>query len=71
VKVVDSVDELDDVFRRLTVDGAPVSGASYPGRMMTLPDGTTIGIRPTSTSGGPAIDIKLPDGTRRQVHIDL
>lgn len=69
VRVVDSADELDDLFRQLSVDGTPVSGKTYPGKMVELPDGTTVGVRTTSVSGGPTIDIKLPDGTRMKVHV--
>jgi hypothetical protein len=64
VKLVESADELDDIFRQLSVDATPRARATYPGKMARHPDGTTIGIRPDY-----AIDIKLPNGDIRKVHI--
>lgn len=40
------------------------------GRLVKLPDDTTTGLRPTSKSGGPTIDVKYPDGTLKRVHVD-
>ncbi|HLM73581.1 MAG TPA: hypothetical protein VK459_12840 [Polyangiaceae bacterium] len=68
VKVVNSADELENLFRRLSAGGKPVQGTTYPGgRFVELPDGTTVGIRAGSKSGGPTIDITLSDkeGDRR------
>jgi len=69
VKIVDSADELVDVFGRLSRGGKSVEGTSYPGRMVELPDGTRVGIRPGSTSGGPTIDIYFPGGGQRKIHV--
>jgi RHS repeat-associated protein len=69
VKVVDSVDDLDVLFGRLSSGGNVVEGTTYPGRLVELPDGTTIGLWTGSKSGGPTIDIKLPDGTLQKVHV--
>lgn len=49
--------------------GGDVIESSYPGKLVRLSDGTTIGIRPTSTSGGPTIDIKLPSGEILKIHV--
>lgn len=38
-----------------------ITPPGYPGRMMRLPDGSTIGFRPSSTSGPPAIDLRIRD----------
>jgi RHS repeat-associated protein len=69
VKLVSSVDELNALFRELTSGGKAVQGGTYPGRLVKLPDGTTVGLRSQSKSGGPTVDIKLPDGSVRKIHI--
>jgi hypothetical protein len=38
--------------------------------MVELPDGTRVGLRDYSTSGGKTIDIFMPDKTRVKVHIE-
>lgn len=73
VHVVATESELDDLFVEITAGGTEVTGTSYPGILVQLPDGTIIGIRPDSTSGGvgdTTIDIKYPDGSKDKVHID-
>jgi hypothetical protein len=57
------------LFGRLSSSGKAVEGTKYPGRLVELPDGTTVGLRAGSKSGGPTIDIKLPDGTLQKVHV--
>ena len=69
VKLVDSEDALEGLFGRLSAGGKPVQGSAYPGRLVELPDGTKVGIRATSTSGGPTIDIHPPSGPRLKVHV--
>jgi hypothetical protein len=69
VKLVDSADELEGLFGRLSAGGKPLEGTTYPGRMVQLPDGTKIGIRPGSSSGGPTIDIHPPGGNGWKVHV--
>jgi hypothetical protein len=44
--------------------------SGYPGDHVRLPDGTLIGRRPDSKTGGPTIDIKFPDGTTGKIHIE-
>jgi len=71
VKVVKSAEELKDLFGRLSAGGEPIQGTTYPGgQFVKLPDGTSIGLRESSKSGGPAIDIRLPNSTRYKVHIE-
>ena len=69
VKVVESADELEALFGRLSAGGKSVEGTTYPGQLVELPDGTTVGLRAGSKSGGPTIDIVLPNGTPRKVHV--
>ncbi|MFP4355260.1 MAG: hypothetical protein ACLFUJ_09060 [Phycisphaerae bacterium] len=69
MKTVKSEAELKDVFNSLSQGGSPVNQGSYPGKMVQLPDGTRVGLRSTSKTGGSTIDIKHPDGSKQKVHI--
>jgi hypothetical protein len=70
VKVVGSEAELDALFSRLSAEGKPATPSTYPGRMVELPDGTLIGLRDISASGGPTIDV-FPTGARPiKVHVE-
>lgn len=44
--------------------------SSYPGTLVRLPDGTTVGLRGASRSGGPTVDARLPGGQTVKVHVD-
>jgi hypothetical protein len=68
VYMVPSTHELDALFDELSHGGSPVT-SSYPGQIVKLQDGTTVGIRNLSKSGGPAIDVKLPNGNLLKVHV--
>jgi hypothetical protein len=50
----------DDLFDELTVGGTPVTVPTYPGKMVDLPGGGRVGLRPRSKSGGPTIDVDIP-----------
>lgn len=69
VRVVGSADELDDLFAGLSRSGSQIN-SSYPGKLVRLDDGTTGGLRGASRSGGPTIDVRLPDGRTVKVHVD-
>jgi hypothetical protein len=69
VKIVESAEDIEDLFGHLSSGGKIVESTTYPGRLFELPDGTTVGLRTQSKSGGPTIDIKLPDGTEHKVHV--
>jgi hypothetical protein len=69
VKVVGSEAELDALYGRLSAGGKPATPPTYKGSMVELPDGTRVGLRGVSASGGKTIDITLPDGTIRKVHV--
>ncbi|RJQ44179.1 MAG: RHS repeat-associated core domain-containing protein [Gaiellales bacterium] len=68
VKLVDTNFELEELFMRYKQGGTPVRNTTHP-ELYKLPDGTTVGYRSSSTSGGPAIDITLPDGTYYRIHV--
>lgn len=46
-----------------------IQQASYKGTQVQLPDGTLVGLRGASKSGGPAIDIRYPDGSTAKIHV--
>lgn len=50
--------------------GKPVDVPGYPGKWVERPDGTRVGIRQGSRSGGATIDIRLPDGSTQKVHVE-
>ena len=65
---VDTPEQLQEVWDKLSVDGEPAQ-SGYPGQYEQLPDGTRIGFRPASKSGGETIDIFKPDGSHIKVHL--
>ena len=54
--------EAKELFDRLTKNkgGQDITPSTHVGQVVRLPDGSIIGIRPTSKSGPPTIDIKIP-----------
>jgi hypothetical protein len=75
VRVVDDEAELRSLFDELSAGGAdktPTTGAyaNGGGRLVELGDGTRIGWRSTSSSGGPTLDITYPGGRKVKVHVD-
>lgn len=71
VRKVSSVDELDELFARLSREGQSVP-IGHGGPSVLLPDGTRISRRPTSgkrRAGGPTIDVRTPDHQTLKVHI--
>ena len=65
VYTVDSPEELQQIYDELSAGGKP-TGSSYPGQEVELPDGTRVGIRETSKTGGPTIDI---NGNEYRIHL--
>ena len=65
---VDTPEELERVFKELSEGGEPFE-SKYPGEMVKLEDGTRVGIREASKSGGRTIDVFKPDGTYVKVHL--
>ena len=68
VRVVDSVGDLQRTWSDISR-----GGHSYIGRIgaeqVHLPDGTIVSYRYNSKSGGPAIDVRFPDGTKAKIHV--
>jgi hypothetical protein len=69
VRTVGSEAELKSWFAKLCQGGKAVNN-SYPGEFVELPDGTTVGLRNVSDSGGPTIDVVPADGAPFKVHIN-
>jgi RHS repeat-associated protein len=65
VYVVDTPEELQEVYDELSSGGKP-TGSLYQGQEVELPDGTRVGIRETSKTGGPTIDI---NGNEYRIHL--
>jgi hypothetical protein len=59
-----------ELYGTLSRGGTPIEVPGYKGSWVELPNGTRIGIRDASKSGGRTIDIQMPDGTTQKVHID-
>jgi RHS repeat-associated protein len=66
IKEVPNAEALDDLFDSL--GGKTVNPGRYPGIVKELPDGTIIRRRSSSKSGGPTLDITMPDGKIIKVH---
>jgi hypothetical protein len=69
---VDTPEDLEEVFEEITRGGTPAEIPNgYDGRdAVRLPDGTEIGFRNGSGSGGPTIDVKFPgSGKPTKVHL--
>lgn len=67
----DSNKALTRLHRKLTKRGSePREDIRYGGTWVKLSDGTRIGLRRTSKSGGRTIDVFTPDGKYIKVHIE-
>lgn len=69
VRVVATDAELQSTFDAMSKGGKPITRPGYNGPVVELPDGTQIGLRGGSKSGGRTIDVKYPSGTDGKVHI--
>ncbi|MDD7919964.1 putative T7SS-secreted protein [Actinomycetospora callitridis] len=58
-----------DLYDELSENGTPLRWDGYDGPSVRLPDGTEIGLRDRSGSGGTTLDARLPNGERWKVHI--
>ncbi|UTS87459.1 hemagglutinin repeat-containing protein [Rhizobium anhuiense] len=67
---IKSETELTSLFSRLTVGAKDVGAKNYDGTMKMLPDGTRIGLRETSETGGKTIDIFPGKGTPYKIHVE-
>ncbi|MEP7178298.1 MAG: hypothetical protein ABI775_04365 [Pseudonocardiales bacterium] len=65
---VDTPAQVERAWKELSADGLPYS-SGYEGKMVELPDGTRVGYRATSASGGPTVDIFRTNRTHIKVHL--
>jgi hypothetical protein len=56
-------EEMTNLFNELSQGGRNVTPPRYKGTMVELPDGTLVGMRTGSKSGGPTIDVSPPKGS--------
>ena len=68
VRVVESVDELNQAFSKLSQGGKVINAPGYKGTMVELVDGTRVGLRSVSKTGGPTIDI-FGGGNSVKIHV--
>ena len=69
MRLVDTEDDVWMLFIRLAHDGSEIEGLRYRRPLVHLPDGTRIGIGPSSLCGYATIDITLLDGTEQRIHV--
>jgi hypothetical protein len=51
--------EAEEMFDGLARGGTPVVAPRYPGKLVDLPGGGHVGLRPASKSGEPTIDVDI------------
>lgn len=69
VRTVGSDAELQASYDQMARGGEVIRRPGYRGEWVRQPDGTEIGLRESSRSGGRTIDVRHPDGTIEKVHI--
>jgi hypothetical protein len=70
VKVLPNAAAVEGLYAELTENATPAPSGTYKGEWQTLPDGTKVGFRPDSKSGGPTVEIWNPDGSKMwDVHV--
>jgi|GEM_PF-841583 len=69
VRIVPNEAALQSTFADLTSGGTPATWRNYSGQVIEMPDGTQIGLRSTSSSGGSTIDIRIPGQDPLKIHV--
>jgi hypothetical protein len=69
VRTVPDEQTLQSTFGELTRGGTPTSWKNYNGEVFDLQDGTQIGMRGASSSGGSTIDVRIPGQDPFKIHI--
>ena len=70
VRMVSDESSLMTKFNELTEGGTPTTWKKFDGTVIERSDGVQVGLRGTSGSGGGAIDIRMPDGSRIRIHVE-
>lgn len=67
--MVDTPEEMQTTYEELSRGGKPATPTGYDGEMVKLSDGTRVGLRNTSKTGVPAIDIHRPGQPEITIHL--
>jgi hypothetical protein len=70
VRTVPDEASLTRTFGELTERGTPTTWKNFSGTVIERGDGVQVGLRSYSKSGGPTIDIRMPDGQFYRIHVD-
>lgn len=70
VRMVPDESTLTAKFSELTEGGTPTTWKNFNGTVIERSDGVQVGMRSSSRSGGGAIDIRMPDGSRIRIHVE-
>ena len=70
VRMVPDESSLITKFNELTEGGTPTTWKNFDGAVIERGDGVQVGLRGTSSSGGGAVDIRMPDGSRIRIHVE-
>jgi hypothetical protein len=62
----------EEMFDKLSAGGRDVAPSGYPGKLVELPDGGRVGLRPVSSSGdkSPSLDVNIPGIPVRKIHFE-
>ncbi|MFI6763426.1 pre-toxin TG domain-containing protein [Micromonospora sp. NPDC050417] len=73
VRLVENEARLREIHQDLIRGGEPTTwgkpGKEYPGPVVKHPDGVGVGLREGSSEFGPTIDLRLPNGDLKKIHI--
>lgn len=69
IRQVPTDEEVRQLYDELSEGGEPITRAGYDGPRVRLPDGTEIGLRGNSGSGGRTLDATLPNGEIWKIHL--
>jgi len=66
------LDAAQEMFEELAASGKDLTAPRYPGKLVELPGGGKVGLRPVSSSGdkSPSIDIDIPGIPVRKIHFE-
>lgn len=64
--------EAQKMFDELTVGGKDVTPPGYPGKLVELPNGGRVGLRPVSSSAdkSPSLDVNIPGIPVKKIHFE-
>ncbi len=71
-RLTGGLDAAQEMFEELVAGGKDVTPTGYPGKLVELPGGGRVGLRPVSSSGdkSPSIDINIPGIAVNKIHFE-